>query len=137
MPLIKSGQRPALFAANHGSCFLNKAFTLTTGYQDTLIAWSTKSFHPSMLTRKVHGTTGKEYTIVKRFAPSLVEAGLPLYPEYDDVERGILVPGRVFSLRTYTSDAKAGRVAMALQGDEGGSKGEEGAGGGSAGASTH
>ncbi len=113
VPAIKSGQMPVMYSANHGSAFLNKEFTLTTGYLDTLIGWS-RNFKESCLVNKVHGVTGQNYKVVSRVLPSLVEAGLPLYPEYDDTEKNVLVPSNRFSLRTFASSDRVTRQVFTL-----------------------
>ena len=101
VPVIKSGQVPPLYASNHGSCFLKKPFTLTIGYQDTLPGWSAKTFQPCMVRTMVHGVTGEEYKCVHRFAPSLAELGLPMYPAYAPHELAVFQPGRRFMCRTF------------------------------------
>ena len=102
----------------HARCFLNKPFTLRTGYSDTLIGWSTKTFVPSLLTTKVHGTTGERYKLVKQYLPSLKDAGLRMYRDYDDDERAVLRPGTAFKLRTF-GDLST-RVVVSLRASDGG-----------------
>ena len=104
VPVLKSGQKVPLYAANHGSCFLNKDFTLVTGYRDSLIGWSAKTFVPCMLEEKVHGTTGQRYRVVRRFSKSLAELRLPMYPHYAPEETAIFTPGTSFALRTFASE---------------------------------
>ena len=102
----------------HGSCFLRKPFTLRTGYRDTLIGWSAKTFVPQLLTCKVHGVDGSSYTVVKRFLPSLKAAGLPLYRDYDEVERAILAPATRFRLRTFADPGTRTEFRLGFDAEE-------------------
>ena len=64
VPAIKSGQIPPIYAKNHRAVFMNKPFTIRTGYKDTLLGWCEKTFVGSLLEEKTHGTTGVKYRVL-------------------------------------------------------------------------
>ena len=90
-PPLPSGQKTPMFAANHGSFFLKKNFTIdpTTNYSSNTIDWSKDSFQPQLLVAK------KEYLIVDRYLKSLEEYGLDKYDDYTQEERKILYPHKL------------------------------------------
>ncbi len=86
VPLIKSGQRPPLYDKLHVS-FQSRTFTTCGDQKETLLSWSQDTFVDAFLTKT---PTGK--VIVKREAPSLLEAGLPMHPEYSEDDKAIFKP---------------------------------------------
>jgi hypothetical protein len=135
VPQIKSGQYPPIYSKNHRSAFLQKPFTLRTGYKDTLLGWCEKTFQPSLLVEKTHGTTGQKYRIVPMVMSSLAgegvvysfrvlscksigmfylyllfaldtDSGLPLYRPYDREELAVFHPSSELSLMTFDSNGE-------------------------------
>lgn len=78
VPLLPSGQRPPMYAANHASFF-----------PDMLDSWSEKTFQPICLHETLRGRLR-----VDRFMKSLAGYGLPLYPAYSQDEIAIMMPQR-------------------------------------------
>lgn len=76
VPLLPSGQRPPMFAANHTSFF-----------PDMLDSWSEKTFQSVCLHK-----TNRDRLRVDRFMESLVAYGFPLYPAYSPDEIAIMTP---------------------------------------------
>lgn len=90
-PILPSGQKPPMFAANHGSFFLKKNFTIdpATNYSSNTIEWSKDSFHPQLLVSK------KDYLIVDRYLTSLEDYDLDKYEDYTPDEKNILYPHKL------------------------------------------
>ena len=90
-PPLPSGQKTPMFAANHGSFFLKKNFTIdpTTKYSSNTIDWSKDSFQPQLLVSK------KDYVIVNRYLTSLEDYGLDKYDDYTPEEKNILYPHKL------------------------------------------
>lgn len=83
VPLIKSGQRPPLYARLHW-----------TNWRSKIVEFS-KHLHENCLEdRKVLSGPhkGQSFRVCKQFLPSLKELGLPLYDSYDEIEKAILMP---------------------------------------------
>lgn len=93
-PLLPSGQSVPMYSANHQSCFLEKSFLIkpSTGYKDTLIGWSEKTFHPDLLISRKHSAKGYTYKVIPRFMKSLKELGLTMYPAYTSQEINMFKP---------------------------------------------
>lgn len=90
-PYLPSGQKTPIYAANHGSFFLKKNFTIdpSTNYSSNTVEWSNASFHPQLLIAK------KDYLIVDRYLKSLEEYGLDKYEDYTTEEKNILYPHKL------------------------------------------
>lgn len=90
-PILPSGQKTPMFAANHGSFFLKKNFTIdpSTNYSSNTIEWSKDSFQPQLLVEK------KDYLIVNRYLNSLQDYGLDKYRDYSVEEQKILYPHKL------------------------------------------
>jgi len=78
VPLLPSGQRPPMYAANHASFF-----------PDMLDSWSKETFQPVCLHE-----TNRGRLRVNRFMKSLAAYGFPLYPAYSPDEMAIMTPQR-------------------------------------------
>lgn len=84
VPLIPSGQKPVLFAANNFSFNRNR---------DLLVQWCKDTFKEFMLIQKTVQTTGEQVTVVPRVCPSLLSLGLGnTYPAYSAADLAILKP---------------------------------------------
>jgi len=83
---LPSGQRPPIYAANHGSFYLHKPFKPIPNrdHSVSLIEWSRDTMQPRTLAQK-DGAKGK-YTIVSRYLKSLKDYDFRMYPAYTQEE---------------------------------------------------
>ncbi len=94
---IKSGQQCTQYSQMHW-----------TNWRQRLSDWSVKNFKPEFLEEKTVKSgkeKGKTYTVVQRTmkplkAPSMVEANIYHYLEYEQHEIDIMKPGRTFNVLT-------------------------------------
>jgi len=93
---LGSGDKPAMYAANHGSFFLRKQFKPVSNmpHKVNLIEWSKNTFKPETMVNKTGGD-GRKYTIVNRFLESLDDYGFPKYPEYSKEEADEYLPQKL------------------------------------------
>jgi hypothetical protein len=95
---LPSGQIPRNYSKNHGSCFLEKRFTLIPDQKDFKLnvqEWSQRTFKPELIqtyTRNSGARKGETYKVVPSTLASLKELGLPLYPEYSQIELDLIRP---------------------------------------------
>jgi hypothetical protein len=90
VPLIKSGQRPPMYAKMHQMRTIANPFTMRTGTTHTLRSWSEATFRPEVCVQR-SAPDGTPYLLVQREMPSLRACGLPMFPEYTDLERAIIM----------------------------------------------
>ena len=86
VPRLPSYQKPWLWLGNHWRFEKNRK---------RLEEWSKETFIPEVLEdveMKSGPQKGQKFTVVQRYMKSLRELGLPLYPEYSELERHILFP---------------------------------------------
>ncbi len=84
-PLLPSGQKPSMYAANHASFFLKKEFMINPekNYKANTKQWSVSTFNDLLL---------KKNGIVERFLKSLEDYGFTKYSKYSEKEKYIYFP---------------------------------------------
>jgi len=134
VPVLKSGQKSPMYAANHLLNWQDKPFTLRerkdgSKLKLTLSEWSVVSLQPCFLKEHVRGGqgphAGEKSLIVHRYMPSLAEVaatplgaacGIKMYRDYTAEELAVFTPARSFMVRTFddvTGAAERVRSMMA------------------------
>lgn len=92
---IPGGMKPPMYAANHGSFFLRKAFKpipRIRNFQVSTIQWSNETMLPVTEVNRPAKGDKSAYKIVPRSMKSLKHYGFPLYPAYTDTEKQMYSP---------------------------------------------